>query len=160
MGPVVSKRAQNDIQSMLKAALDEGATVLARSPLSAEQETVGSFVEPTFLEIDRTNSIWRDEVFGPVLGMVVVDDLDQAIEAVNDSTYGLSSSVFTGSLERAYEFIEGVDTGQVSVNQPTSGWDVHQPFGGFKDSGSPFKEQGLDAFSFYTRVKTAAIRTH
>jgi acyl-CoA reductase-like NAD-dependent aldehyde dehydrogenase len=90
--------------------------------------------------------------------MIVVDDLEQAIEAVNDSTYGLSSAVFTRSLASAYRFIEGVDTGQVSVNQPTSGWDVHQPFGGFKESGSAFKEQGSEALHFYTRIKTAAIR--
>jgi aldehyde dehydrogenase (NAD+) len=159
VGPVVNKRAQKDIRAMVEAALGEGATVIAHSPLSSEQESVGSFVEPTFLAIDRTNSIWRDEVFGPVLAMVEVDDLDEAIAAVNDSAYGLSSAVFTRSLDNAFRFIAGVDTGQVSVNQPTSGWDVHQPFGGFKDSGSPFKEQGLEAIHFYTRVKTAAIRT-
>jgi len=78
---------------------------------------------------------------------------------VNDSAYGLSSAVFTRSLEAAHRFVDAVDTGQVSVNQPTSGWDVHHPFGGFKDSGSPFKEQGLEALRFYTRVKTAAIRS-
>ena len=60
----------------------------------------------------------------------------------------------------AFRFIDEVDTGQVSVNQPTSGWDIHQPFGGFKESGSPFKEQGLEALRFYTRVKTVAVRTH
>ncbi|MDR7188404.1 acyl-CoA reductase-like NAD-dependent aldehyde dehydrogenase [Microbacterium sp. BE35] len=49
---------------------------------------------------------------------------------------------------------------QPSVNQPTSGWDIHQAFGGFKESGSPFKEQGHEALRFYTRVKTAAVRTH
>jgi aldehyde dehydrogenase (NAD+) len=67
--------------------------------------------------------------------------------------------VFTKDLGQAFAFINSVDTGQVSVNQPTTGWDIHHPFGGFKDSGSPFKEQGLEALSFYTRVKTAAIRT-
>jgi acyl-CoA reductase-like NAD-dependent aldehyde dehydrogenase len=90
----------------------------------------------------------------------VVDTLEEAIEAVNDSVYGLSSAVFTKDLGSAFRFVEAVDTGQVSVNQPTSGWDVHHPFGGFKDSGSAFKEQGLEALNFYSRVKTAAIRTH
>ena len=64
------------------------------------------------------------------------------------------------SLDAAFRFVDEVDTGQVSVNQPTCGWDVHQPFGGFKESGSPFKEQGLEALRFYTRVKTVAVRTH
>jgi aldehyde dehydrogenase (NAD+) len=57
----------------------------------------------------------------------------------------------------ANRFIEQVDVGQVSVNLPTSGWDVHMPFGGFKDSGSAFKEQGLAGLQFYTRLKTAAV---
>jgi len=158
VGPVVNKGAQRDIRATVDAAIAEGATVIARSRLNRLQESVGAFVEPTFLAIDRSNPIWRDEVFGPVLALVVVDDLDEAIDAVNDSAYGLSSAVFTRSLDSAFRFIAGVETGQVSVNQPTSGWDVHQPFGGFKDSGSPFKEQGLEALHFYTRVKTAAIR--
>jgi aldehyde dehydrogenase (NAD+) len=159
LGPVVSKRAQTDIRSRVQAALSEGATVLARAELGAEQQASGAYVEPTLLSIDRKNAIWREEVFGPVLGMVVVEDLEEAIAAVNDSTYGLSAAVFTRSLEAAYRFLDGADTGHVSVNQPTSGWDIHHPFGGFKDSGSPFKEQGLEALRFYTRVKTAAIRT-
>jgi alpha-ketoglutaric semialdehyde dehydrogenase len=159
LGPVVSKRAQIDIRSRIEAALSEGATVLARAELGPEQQAAGAYVEPTLLSIDRKNAIWREEVFGPVLGMVVVEDLEEAIEAVNDSTYGLSAAVFTRSLEAAYRFLDGADTGHVSVNQPTSGWDIHHPFGGFKDSGSPFKEQGLEALRFYTRVKTAAIRT-
>ncbi len=58
----------------------------------------------------------------------------------------------------AQAFIDRVDTGQVSVNLPTAGWDVHQPFGGFGDSGSPFKEQGASGMRFYTRLKTAAVR--
>jgi acyl-CoA reductase-like NAD-dependent aldehyde dehydrogenase len=159
MGPVVSMSARADIRSRVSAGLSEGATMIARSSLTDDQETGGAFVEPVFLSVDRDNPLWREEVFGPVLGMLVVDDLEQAIDAVNDSTYGLSSAVFTRDLGSAYRFIEGVETGQVSVNQPTSGWDVHQPFGGFKDSGSAFKEQGSEALHFYTRVKTAAIRT-
>ncbi|MCU1480696.1 MAG: putative NAD+-dependent betaine aldehyde dehydrogenase [Subtercola sp.] len=160
VGPVVSKAAQKDIRARVEAGLAEGASIIARSPLNDEQQIVGAFVEPAFVNVERSNSLWREEVFGPVLGMIVVDTLAEAIDAVNDSAYGLSSAVFTRDLDAAFRFIDGVDTGQVSVNQPTSGWDVHQPFGGFKDSGSAFKEQGLEALHFYTRVKTAAIRTH
>jgi acyl-CoA reductase-like NAD-dependent aldehyde dehydrogenase len=58
----------------------------------------------------------------------------------------------------AHRFADLVDVGQVAVNLPTSGWDVHMPFGGFRDSGSAFKEQGVDALRFYTKTKTVAIR--
>jgi acyl-CoA reductase-like NAD-dependent aldehyde dehydrogenase len=159
VGPVVNLRAQEDIRNRIASGVAEGATVLARATLEEEQSANGSYVEPTMLSVDRDNSLWREEVFGPVLGMLVVEDLEEAIAAVNDCSYGLSSAIFTKDLGAAYRFIDGVDTGQVSVNQPTTGWDIHQPFGGFKESGSPFKEQGLEALRFYTRVKTAAIRT-
>ncbi|MFE5407561.1 aldehyde dehydrogenase family protein [Microbacterium sp. NPDC056569] len=160
VGPVVSRAAQRDIADRVDAALGEGATVIARAALADGLAERGAFVEPVFVAFDRDNSLWRDEVFGPVLGMIEVDTLDEAIEAVNDSPYGLSSAVYTRSLDAAFRFVDEVDTGQVSVNQPTSGWDIHQAFGGFKESGSPFKEQGLEALRFYTRVKTAAVRTH
>ncbi len=160
LGPVVSRAQQRDIGARLEAGIAEGAEVLATATVDGALLESGAFVEPAFLRVDAQNSLWREEVFGPVLGIRVVDSLDEAIDAVNDSTYGLSSAVYTRSLDAAFRFIDEVDTGQVSVNQPTSGWDIHQPFGGFKESGSAFKEQGLEALHFYTRVKTAAVRTH
>ncbi|MGM9474473.1 aldehyde dehydrogenase family protein [Pseudarthrobacter sp. YS3] len=160
LGPVVSREAQRDVQEHVAKAIAEGAQVLAVSAAARELESGGSFVQPTFLRIARDSSIWREEVFGPVLSMIVVDTPEEAIEAVNDSSYGLSSAVFTKDLARAFQFVEGVDTGQVSVNQPTTGWDIHHPFGGFKESGSAFKEQGTEALNFYSRTKTVAIRTH
>ena len=158
MGPVISRGAQREIISMVERGLEEGARVVARPALPEGLAERGAFVEPMLLTVDRGNSLWRDEVFGPVVGMTIVDGIEQAIDAVNDSRYGLSSAVYTRSLDAAHRFIDGVETGQVSVNQPTSGWDVHEPFGGFKESGSPFKEQGLEALRFYSRVKTAAVR--
>ncbi|MET1034727.1 MAG: aldehyde dehydrogenase family protein [Arthrobacter sp.] len=160
LGPVVDQGAQSTIRRLVDAAVAQGATVIARRELEGAAATAGAFVEPTFLDITTAHDIWREEVFGPVLGMVEVDSLDEAITAVNDSAYGLSSAIFTRDLGNAFRFLEEADTGQVSINQPTTGWDIHHPFGGFKDSGSGFKEQGRDALGFYTRIKAAAIRTH
>jgi aldehyde dehydrogenase (NAD+) len=101
-------------------------------------------------------AIWRDEVFGPVVAVRDVDSLEEAIAATNDSVYGLSAAIFTRSLAAASRFSRQANAGQVSINLPTSGWDVHHPFGGFADSGSAFKEQGLEGLRFYTRVKTIA----
>lgn len=159
VGPVVSRAQQRDIQERVAAGIAEGAQVVAEAPFADGLAERGAFVRPVLLEVDRDNSLWREEVFGPVLGMVEVDSLDEAIAAVNDSAYGLSSAIFTASLAAAHRFIAEADTGQVSVNQPTSGWDIHQGFGGFKESGSAFKEQGTAALSFYTRIKTAAVRS-
>ena len=98
---------------------------------------------------------WTEEVFGPVLALREVGSFEEAVDATNDSRYGLSASIFTTSLEHALRFADLVDTGQVAVNLPTSGWDVHMPFGGFRESGSAFKEQGVDALRFYSRTKTS-----
>ncbi|WOO96852.1 aldehyde dehydrogenase family protein [Micrococcus terreus] len=160
LGPVVDQNAQKEIRAHIAGALDQGATLLAQRSLEDEAASEGSFVEPTLLAVDTSHDIWRDEVFGPVLSMIEVENLDEAIDMVNDSAYGLSSAIFTRDLAAAFRFLSEADTGQVSVNQPTTGWDIHHPFGGFKDSGSGYKEQGHDALRFYTRVKAAAIRTH
>ena len=93
-----------------------------------------------------------------MLAVTTVTDLDTAIDLVNDSPYGLSAGIFTRDLSASHVFADRVATGQVAVNLPTSGWDVHMPFGGFKDSGSLFKEQGVEGLGFYTRVKTVAMR--
>lgn len=159
VGPVVSASARDEIFDHIQRALDESAELLAggaRAPEGASER--GAFVSPTLLRITRDQAIWRDEVFGPVLGFLEVDGEQEAIEAVNDSAYGLAAAVFTNDLGAAERFIAQAEAGQVSVNQPTSGWDVHHPFGGFGLSGSAFKEQGLDALQFYTRTKTVAVR--
>jgi len=83
---------------------------------------------------------------------------DDAVRLANDTVYGLAAAVFTTSLTSASRFIDLAEAGQVAVNLPTAGWDVHHPFGGFRDSGSPFKEQGSPGLRFYTRIKTAAVR--
>ncbi|MGP9783145.1 aldehyde dehydrogenase [Arthrobacter sp. MYb224] len=160
LGPVVDEGAQSTIRGHVERAITQGAEVIARRELEGEAATAGAFVEPTFLGITTEHDIWKEEVFGPVLGMVEVDSLDEAIAAVNDSAYGLSSAIFTRDLANAFRFLEEADTGQISINQPTTGWDIHHSFGGFKDSGSGYKEQGRDALAFYTRIKAAAIRTH
>jgi acyl-CoA reductase-like NAD-dependent aldehyde dehydrogenase len=94
----------------------------------------GLLLEPTLISVTPAQSLWRDEVFG------------------------LAAAVFTSSLTAASTFIEQAEAGQVAVNLPTAGWDVHHPFGGFRESGSAFKEQGSPGLRFYTRIKTAAVR--
>jgi aldehyde dehydrogenase (NAD+) len=160
LGPLVSFAQRDDVLMHVARAREDGAVVRCggAAPAGAAYGH-GCFVEPTVLTgVTREMAIWSDEVFGPVVAVQVVDGLDAAIAAANDSAYGLSAAVFTESLTSATRFMDEVDAGQIAVNLPTSGWDVHQPFGGFRDSGSPFKEQGLEALRFYTRAKTCAVR--
>lgn len=159
MGPTVSPEHQQEVLGHLDAALREGAVAAAGGARPAEERLEhGCFVEASVLTgVEPGMTIWREEVFGPVLAVREVDGFDEAVAAANDSRYGLSAAIFTRSLEAAHRFADLADTGQVAVNLPTSGWDVHMPFGGFRESGSAFKEQGVDALRFYTRTKTVAI---
>ena len=100
---------------------------------------------------------WTEEVFGPVLAIHEVDDFDEAATTPNDSRYGLSAAIFTRSLGLAHRFADLAGVGQIAVNLPTSGWDVHMPFGAFRGSSSAFKEQGVDALRFHTVTKTVAV---
>lgn len=160
MGPVISRRHQQEVLRHIEAARASNANILCGGVAPTENGLDrGCFVEPTVIAgVTADMPIWRDEVFGPVLAIASVDSFDGALSAVNDSVYGLSAALFTTNLRSAQRFIDAADTGQVSINLPTSGWDVHQPFGGFKESGSAFKEQGLEGLRFYTRTKMTAIR--
>lgn len=159
VGPVVSKHHQSAVLSAIAQAVDDGCAIVAGSAVAPGGELqYGAFVQPTLLTgARRDQSIWRDEVFGPAVCLVEADDFDAVVDAVNDSRFGLSASLFTQDLHHAHAFVDRVDVGQVAINLPTSGWDVHQPFGGFRESGSAFKEQGLEALSFHARAKTYAI---
>ncbi|WP_185267088.1 aldehyde dehydrogenase family protein [Halopseudomonas xiamenensis] len=160
LGPLVSRRQQQEVLGHIAGARESGATILCGGEAPADNALErGCFVLPTVIAgVTGQMPIWREEVFGPVLAVMSIDSFDEALQAVNDSPYGLSAALFSNDLRYAQRFIDEVDTGQVSVNLPTSGWDVHQPFGGFKESGSAFKEQGLEGLRFYTRNKMAAIR--
>ena len=160
LGPLVSVAQRDSVLEHLARAREEGAEVRSGGGApEGDAHRHGCYVEPTILTgVTRAMAIWTEEVFGPVVAVHVVDGFDEAVEAANDSVYGLSAAVFTQNLTAATRFMDEVDAGQVAVNLPTSGWDVHHPFGGFRDSGSPFKEQGLEALGFYTRVKTCAVR--
>ena len=158
MGPLVSAGHRDSVLGHLRVAQSQGATVQVGGGAPDGALGHGCFVEPTVLtDVTPQMDIWRQEVFGPVVVVLPVDGLADAIAAVNDSDFGLAAALFTSDLTAAYRFIDEVDCGQVAVNTTTTGWDVHHPFGGFRDSGSAFKEQGDQALHFYTRIKTVAI---
>lgn len=159
LGPLSTPGHRDGVLAHLDQARSEGAEVITGGGQPADEALQhGCFVEPTLVSVRPGQALWRDEVFGPVLSVMTVSGFDEAVRLTNDSSYGLAAAVFTTDLRRANEFIDQAETGQVAVNLPTSGWDVHHPFGGFHESGSPFKEQGASGLRFYTRIKTAAVR--
>jgi len=159
MGPVVSMSHCEEVLGYLERAIAAGAKVATGGHRSTEDALRhGCFVAPTVLtDVDPLSEVWTEEVFGPLLCVVAVADLTEAVGVVNESAYGLAAALFSHDLRAVNRFVAEVDAGQVAVNLPTSGWDVHMPFGGFKASGLGPKEQGVEGLSFYRRVKTAVI---
>jgi acyl-CoA reductase-like NAD-dependent aldehyde dehydrogenase len=159
MGPLSYPAHRDSVLGHIDRARKDGAEVVAGGGRPAAEELGhGCYVEPTLVRVTPGHALWRDEVFGPVLAVTTAKDFDEAAALANDTAFGLSAAVFTTSLAQAHRFIDRSETGQVSVNLPTAGWDVHHPFGGFRESGSAFKEQGAPGLRFYSRIKTAAVR--
>ena len=158
-GPVVASDSLAEIEGFVHRAVASGAIIATGGARLVDGELKhGCFFAPTVLtDVTPDQEVWQEEVFGPVIAVLAVDGIDAAIRAVNDSRYGLAAAVFTRDLGSALRFADRVETGQVSVNLPTSGWDVHMPFGGFGASGSGSKEQGSEGVAWYTRTKTIAI---
>ncbi len=160
MGPVVDSSQLETVLHAVETGRREGAVIQQGGErLRGDGYDRGYFVAPTILtHVSPQMQVAQEEIFGPVVAVMSAADVNDAIAIVNGTRYGLSSAVVTRSLASAHAFARGVETGCVAVNLPTVGWDVHVPFGGFKDSGSAFKEHGREGLQFYTRVKSVAMR--
>jgi acyl-CoA reductase-like NAD-dependent aldehyde dehydrogenase len=159
MGPLSYAAHRDGVLEHIERAAKEGGEVIAGGARPASDAlSHGCYVEPTLVNVTPAQSLWRDEVFGPVLAITTATGFDDAVRLANDTAFGLAAAVFTTDLTSGARFLEEAEAGQVAVNLPTAGWDVHHPFGGFRESGSPFKEQGAPGLRFYTRIKTTAVR--
>ncbi len=158
IGPLVSARARDEVVGAVEEAVGQGATVLAQADLPPNDP--GAYVAPTLLEGDDSLSISREEVFGPVTLLMRAADLDAAIELANATDFGLTASVFTRDEAAVRRCLDEVDAGLIKVNGPTTGSEVHAPFGGVKQSSFPApREQGSDAVAdFFSVLKTAYLR--
>jgi acyl-CoA reductase-like NAD-dependent aldehyde dehydrogenase len=157
VSPLVSRDQQESVAGFVERAASGASLVIGGAIPDAEPLRNGCYVEPTLLSgVDPGSEIWTDEVFGPVVAIVEVDSEAEALEVLNGSRYGLAAALYSGSAAAAQRFVAAADAGQIAINLPTSGWDVHMPFGGFKASGSGHKEQGVEGLHFYQRTKTVA----
>lgn len=151
MGPLVTAAHRQRVMKYVEAGRAEGATLACGG-----NATQHAYLEPTiFLDAKKDMTIVREEIFGPVVAVMPFRDEAEAIELANDSTYGLSGSIFTRDIGRALRVARAVETGNLSIN---SGSSVHleAPFGGVKRSGLG-RELGLQALDHYTEWKTVYI---
>jgi aldehyde dehydrogenase (NAD+) len=160
MGPAVSKQQLAGNLDYIDIALAEGAKLLCGGKRLTDGELArGYFMEPTVLGSVTPNlRIAREEVFGPVVAIIAVDNFDEAIAVANGVEVGLSASIVTRDLKKAMLYTERIEAGVVKVNQISTGLALQAPFGGVKKSSSDsFKEQGASAIEFYTRLKTVYL---
>ncbi|MBL5977723.1 aldehyde dehydrogenase family protein [Comamonas sp. NyZ500] len=151
MGPVVSEAQWGKIQALIRKGIEEGATLVAGGTGRPEGLVQGYFVKPTvFADVSNDMSIAREEIFGPVLVMIPYDDEEDAIRMANDTVYGLSGYVQSGSLERARSVAARLRTGMVHLNG--AGPDFNAPFGGYKQSGNG-REWGEHGFRDFLETK-------
>ena len=151
MGPVVSEAQFNKIQGLIQKGIDEGATLIAGGMGRPDGMERGYFVRPTvFGDVTPDMTISREEIFGPVLVVLPYDTEEDAIRMANDTPYGLSGYVQSGSLEHARKVASRLRTGNVHLNG--AGPDFNAPFGGYKQSGTG-REWGDHGFKEYLEVK-------
>ena len=155
IGPLVSARQRERVESYFKLAREEGAVAVIGGGRPAHL-TRGWYVEPTVL-INASNAmrVAREEIFGPVATVIPYDSVDEAIAMANDSDYGLSGSVWTADVERGIDIARRVRTGTFTINGAMQSPDA--PFGGFKQSGIG-REYGFEGMHEYLEIKSIALR--
>jgi len=151
MGPVVNETQFNKIQGLIQKGIDEGARLVCGGVGRPDGMNRGYFVKPTvFADVTNDMTIAREEIFGPVLAMLPYDSEEEAIRQANDTVYGLSGYVQSGSIEHARKVAARLRTGNVHLNG--AGVDLGAPFGGYKQSGTG-REWGEFGFEEFLEVK-------
>ncbi len=143
----------SDILGVAPVAIAERASDLADA-----RYHVGNWFAPITVRFASADDpLARRELFGPVLGVLRADSLDDAVALANDTPFGLSASLFTRDLSAAMRYVRSIEAGLVRVNGDTTGVDPHAPFGGMKSSSAGGREQGRAAREFYTETRTIQI---
>ena len=151
-GPMVSSKQQHSVTEYIKTGIEEGGKLIAGGLGMPEHLDTGFFVKPTvFTDIKTNMTIWKEEIFGPVLVIATYENEDEALLLANDSIYGLSGAVWSNDKEKAINFAKQMKTGQVSVNG--GHFNVNAPFGGYKMSGNG-RELGIHGLEEFLEIKS------
>lgn len=159
VGPVVSESQLKTVAEYVEIGKKDGAKLAC----GGERDTTGSlakgwFYKPTvFTGVTPEMRIAKEEIFGPVLSVLKIRSLDEAIKVSNNTAFGLSSSIYTQDINAAYTAIRDIKAGITYINAPTIGAEAHMPFGGVKGTGNGHREGGWTAFEIFTEWKTVYV---
>jgi alpha-ketoglutaric semialdehyde dehydrogenase len=156
MGPCINEQQLKTVISYVEIGKSEGAKLATGGHrLESGALAKGWFHEPTvFVDCNAKMRICQEEIFGPVVAVIPFGTFDEAIDIANGVTYGLSASIYTRDVNKAFRAQRDLETGIAYINAPTIGAEVHLPFGGTKNTGNGHREAGLAALDFYSEWKT------
>ena len=158
VGPLINAGAVDKVASYVDIGLGEGELVIGGGRATGDELAHGHFFEPTiFAGVGPMDRIGQEEIFGPVLSVIPVADYGAAMLALNQTRYGLSSSIFTQDVNTAFRAMRDFETGIVYVNAGTTGAETHLPFGGWKETGNGHREAGNVALDTYTEWKSIYV---
>jgi len=160
MGPCATEDQYNTVRGYIQKGIDEGAELIFGGDApNTEELGKGFYVNPTIFDhVSSKMTIAQEEIFGPVLALMKVDTIKDAINLANDIEFGLSASIFTKDISQILTFIDDIEAGLIRVNSETAGVELQAPFGGMKASSSHSREQGEAAKEFFTTTKTVFIK--
>ena len=160
IGPAVDEEQLKTDLDYIDIANKEGAQLLCGGKrLAGDNYDRGYFVEPTiFSGVTSEMRVAQEEIFGPVLALMVAEDFDDALRIANDVRFGLSASIVSNDLTRVHKFINRIEAGLITVNLPTAGVEYQLPFGGTKESSFGMREQGPQALDFYSESRTVYLK--
>jgi alpha-ketoglutaric semialdehyde dehydrogenase len=159
VGPVINRASLERIDEYVKIGQQEGAKLLTGGGIAkVEGLEGGNYYQPTiFTNVTPDMRIAKEEIFGPVVSIISIKSLEEAIEVNNSVEFGLSSAIYSANVNRIFTAIRDLDTGIVYVNAGTTGAEIHLPFGGTKGTGNGHRDSGVAALDVYTEWKSIYV---
>ena len=159
VGPCINEGQRERVHSYVEIGRQEGAKlVLGGEAATGGDLDLGWFYKPTIFDgVTPAMRIAVEEIFGPVLSVLTVKSFEEAVDVLNGTSYGLSSSIFTQDVNRAFRAMRDIEAGITYINGATIGAEAHMPFGGVKQTGNGHREGGWTVFDFYTEWKTVYV---
>jgi acyl-CoA reductase-like NAD-dependent aldehyde dehydrogenase len=159
VGPCINEAQRRIVNTYVEIAKNEGARLLCGGAIANQGDLAkGWFYEPTIFDnVKPTMRVAQEEIFGPVLSVLRAASLEEAVGILNGTIYGLSSSVYTQDVNKAFAAIRDIQAGITYINVPTIGAEAHLPFGGVKQTGNGHREGGWAVYDFFTEWKSVYI---